>query len=345
MMGLALAGRRRRRTVSPLMLLAVFVCLLGGLGCGGGSSNPPVTPIDSGADKPAQAMDTGGPSPEVSGNDTGKDSPQQDTPSNVNDSSTPDVPSNSDVAPGVEAGGDMALPKLNVLAIGQLTENGQAEIHAPFVMAAKPWLAQLATETGMTITHVESPNAITDAMLANYNLILQLNFKPFGWNATAQAAFEKYITEGKGGWIGLHHAGLYGPAVSSMTWPWFFNFFGMINWKAYIATFAQATVRVEDAAHPLFKGVPATFVVTTEEWYTWDKNPRPNVKVLANVDESTYMPNSTIKMGGDHPVIWSNDTVKAKNVYIFMGHHPNLFQNTAYTTMLRNAIFWAGTPK
>jgi type 1 glutamine amidotransferase len=256
-----------------------------------------------------------------------------------------DTPPSADVPAAVDTGSDATLPKLNVLAIGQLTENGQPEIHAPFVMAAKPWLAQLATETGMTITHVESPNAITDAMLANVNVILQLNYKPFGWNATAQAAFEKYITEGKGGWVGLHHAGLYGPVVSPMTWPWFFNFFGMINWKAYIATFAQATVRVEDTAHPLFKGVPATFVVTTEEWYTWDKNPRPNVKVLANVDETTYMPNSTIKMGGDHPVIWSNDTVKAKNVYIFMGHHPNLFQNTAWTTLFRNAIFWAGTPK
>jgi type 1 glutamine amidotransferase len=83
--------------------------------------------------------------------------------------------------------------------------------------------------------------------------------------------------------------------------------------------------------------------VTTDEWYTWDKSPRPNVQVLANVDENSYMPQSNVKMG-DHPVVWTpNSAYKGKNLYIFVGHHPNLFQNTAYMTLLKNAIFWAGS--
>jgi type 1 glutamine amidotransferase len=61
--------------------------------------------------------------------------------------------------------------------------------------------------------------------------------------------------------------------------------------------------------------------------------------VLANVDEDSYDPPSDIKMG-DHPVIWTNEDVAARNLYIFMGHHPNLFENEAYVTLLRNAIFW-----
>ena len=44
---------------------------------------------------------------------------------------------------------------------------------------------------------------------------------------------------------------------------------------------------------------------------------------------------------GNHPVIWSNEHVKAPNVYIFMGHHPELFQNSNFTTIFRNSIFWA----
>jgi type 1 glutamine amidotransferase len=212
-------------------------------------------------------------------------------------------------------------------------------------MAAKPWLTQFAAENNMTVTFVESTSVLTDAMLANVNLILQLNHKPFGWTATAKAAFEKYLTTGKGGWVGLHHAALYGPAVSQEQWAWFFTFLGGINYKNYIATFASATVKVEDAVHPVFKGVPATFMVAKEEWYQWDKSPRANVHVLATVDEDTYMPNSTIKMGGDHPVVWTNDKVMGKNLYIFMGHDPNLFQNTAWVTLLKNAIMWAGTPR
>ena len=32
-------------------------------------------------------------------------------------------------------------------------------------------------------------------------------------------------------------------------------------------------------------------------------------------------------MGGDHPVVWSNPHYKARNVYIFMGHHGGLFES------------------
>ena len=44
---------------------------------------------------------------------------------------------------------------------------------------------------------------------------------------------------------------------------------------------------------------------------------------------------------GDHPVIWTNPHVKARNVYVFMGHSPILFDDTVYTRIVRNAIFWA----
>ena len=77
-----------------------------------------------------------------------------------------------------------------------------------------------------------------------------------------------------------------------------------------------------------------------EEWYTWDHSPRPNVRVLARVDEATYSPASDVKMG-DHPVIWTNERVKARNVYIFMGHGPDLLESETFTTILRNAVLWA----
>jgi uncharacterized protein len=241
------------------------------------------------------------------------------------------------------AGGAPQPTELDVLAIGELKVGNDPEIHAPFVQAAKTWLAG---ETNLKVTHVENPNTLTDELLAKYDLVLQLNYTPYRWNKTAQAAFEKYIGEGHGGWVGMHHAGLYGPAVtpeSEELWTWYYDFLGKINYQNYIASFASATVHIEDAAHPLFKDVPATFQVTTDEWYIWDKSPRPNVKVLANVDEASYQPSSNIKMG-DHPVIWTNPNYAGKNVYIFVGHHPNLFENTAYVKLLRNAIWWAGTP-
>ncbi|HEX6494739.1 MAG TPA: ThuA domain-containing protein [Acidobacteriaceae bacterium] len=78
--------------------------------------------------------------------------------------------------------------------------------------------------------------------------------------------------------------------------------------------------------------------------YTWDNDPRPNVLVLATVDESSYAPATSIKMEGDHPMIWTNDHVKARNIYIFMGHHPELFQSKSLATLFHNSIMWAARP-
>jgi type 1 glutamine amidotransferase len=48
---------------------------------------------------------------------------------------------------------------------------------------------------------------------------------------------------------------------------------------------------------------------------------------------------------GDHPVIWSNPAFPTRNIYIFMGHSPDLFNNIVYTMLFRNAVFWAAGTK
>jgi type 1 glutamine amidotransferase len=324
--------------------LSVFlVALLGA--CGGCSSNPGMPGGGPGNNNPySDAGSSAGDATVLA--DTGVAQPQpppHDGGALPEASSAPPDASPADAGAPPESG--PAGPAFNVLAIGHLVDpDGTDDIHAPYVRAATAWLTTLAAQKNFTFTSVVDPNSITDDFLTPYNLILQLNYTPFGWNTTAQAAFEKYLTEGRGGWVGMHHAALYGPSVQpagEAPWTWFYNFIGQINFLDYIATFAAAETYIEEPTHPIFAGVPSPFLVTTDEWYKWDQSPRPNVHVLAHVDESSYMPPSDIKMGGDHPVIWTNDAYKGRNVYIFIGHHMNLFQNTAYMQLLENAIFWA----
>ena len=232
-------------------------------------------------------------------------------------------------------GGQEKAPRFRVLA---LAEHGG--IHQPFVDAAKVWLGKLAQEQNFSVDYIEDTQKIDDAYLAKYKLFMQLNYPPYNWTDTAKAAFVRYIEEGKGGWIGFHHATLLGEFDGFPIWPWFRDFMGGIRFKNYIATFVTGTVNVEDKNHPIMKGVPASFVIQNEEFYTYDKSPRPNVHVLASVDENTYTPATEIKMG-DHPVVWTNERVKARNVYIFMGHRGEHFQNTAFTTLFHNSILWA----
>ena len=224
-----------------------------------------------------------------------------------------------------------------------LAERGDQ--HAAFVVAAMEWLKATAAKDNFAMDVFENPDPFSPAFLAQYQVFIQLNYPPYRWSDAAKAAFQDYLEQGKGGWVGLHHATLLGEFDGYPMWPWFSDFMGGIRFKSYIAQRVAGTVVVEDAVHPCLQGLPSKFVIEQEEWYTYDKNPRPKVHVLARVDESSYQPSSDIKMG-DHPVIWTNEKMKARNVYILMGHHPSLFTNDSYKALLRNAILWAsGDPR
>lgn len=226
-------------------------------------------------------------------------------------------------------------PRFNVLVLYEKVGH-----HILYSATAKPWLDQLAADSNFSIRYINNTDSIDAVMLSQYQLFIQLDYPPYNWKEKAVAAFQDYIEKGKGGWIGFHHAALLGQFDGFPMWQWFSGFLGGIEYKNYIADFADAVVHTEDSLHPVMKNLPRHFTIEKEEWYSFDKSPRPMVNVIASVDENTYQPDSPVKMG-DHPVIWSNPTIKAKNIYIFMGHSPELFKNSWYTTIFRNAIFWA----
>ena len=218
-----------------------------------------------------------------------------------------------------------------------LTERGGQ--HGGFTDAGLRWLAAEGAKGNFSINEINYARNITEAYLSQFSLVIQLDFPPYTWPKEAEDAFVKYIEEGRGGWIGFHHATLLGEFDGYPMWQWFSDFMGGVRFKNYIAPLANGTLIVEDKQHPVMKDVPASFVVPDDEWYTYDKSPRPNVHVLANVDESSYTPASDIKMG-DHPVVWVNESKKARNVYFQIGHSSKLYETEGFTTMFRNAINW-----
>ncbi|MBI1178778.1 ThuA domain-containing protein [bacterium] len=234
---------------------------------------------------------------------------------------------------------DETKPKFRALVLAE-----RGDQHEAFVKAALEWMKTTAEKEHFAYDVFESPGGFDKAKLAKYQVFIQLNYPPYRWSDEAKAAFVDYIENGRGGWVGLHHATLLGEFDGFPMWNWFSDFMGGIRFKTYIAERVSGTVVVEDHAHPIFAGLPKTFVIDEEEWYTYNKDPRPNVHVLAHVDEASYTPPSDIKMG-DHPVIWSNEKMKARNVYILMGHHPTLLKNENYTRLFLNAILWAAGEK
>ena len=227
--------------------------------------------------------------------------------------------------------------KINILV---LTERGGQ--HEGFTAAALQWLDAEKEKLNILVTEINNTKPVTAEYLRQFQLILQLDYPPYSWTKEAETAFVRYIDKGLGGWVGFHHATLLGEFDGYPLWNWFSDFMGGIRFQNYIAQLADGTVRVEDSNHPVMKGVSPSFVLLGDEWYTFDKSPRENVHVLANVDEASYNPQTDIKMG-DHPAVWVNPKKKARNVYFLMGHSNKLFESEDFKTMFTNAIIWAGS--
>ncbi|MDR3188301.1 MAG: ThuA domain-containing protein [Prevotellaceae bacterium] len=219
-----------------------------------------------------------------------------------------------------------------------LTERGGQ--HESFAVAALGWLNEQAEAHGYSLHVINNTQPITEEYLAQVALFIQLDFPPYTWSEEAKRAFEQYVDEGKGGWIGFHHATLLGDFDGWPMWSWFSDFMGGIRFKNYVREKADGAIRVEKTNHPVMHGVADTFTLPDDEWYTFDRSPRPNVQVLATVDEDSYRPPSSVKMG-DHPAVWVNEAKKARNVYFLFGHSGALFSSPDFIKMFSNALQWA----
>ena len=110
--------------------------------------------------------------------------------------------------------------------------------------------------------------------------------------------------------------------------------------EAYLASNSNQAKDLSDEFVMTNSGLALDVNISDDEWYTYDSNPRQIVHVLAHVDEHSYDPSSEIRMG-DHPVIWTNQSMKARNVYFQIGHSSKLFKTPAFCKMFENAIKWA----
>lgn len=226
--------------------------------------------------------------------------------------------------------------KKRVLAIAE-----EGNEHEPFSLAAIQWMQQHEQELNIELTRRTHMRDVPPGELRKYHLILQLDYPPFGWNDEARQQLQHYIEHGTGAWIGFHHATLLGDIFGQgPMWEWCSHFLGNIRWRDYLPVPQDGTICIEDHSHPIMAHVPDTLRLPADEWYIYHSSPRPNVRVLAHVDEHSY-PAPAGKRMGDHPVVWTNPAFSARNAYFQMGHSPLLFQHPGFCQMFGNAIRWA----
>jgi len=197
------------------------------------------------------------------------------------------------------------------------------------IPAAIAAVRQIGVANGFGVDQTEDAGVFTDANLVRYRAVMFLLTTGDVLDDAGQAAFEAWVNAG-GGWLGVHSA-----ADTEYDWPYYGALVGAY-FKAHPAV-QQATVRIEAPDTPATAGLPSPWV-RTDEWYDFRTNPRPDVTVLATVDESTYTGGT---MGADHPIAWTHLTPGGgRAVYTAMGHTIASYADPLFRAHLAGAIRW-----
>jgi uncharacterized protein len=213
----------------------------------------------------------------------------------------------------------------------------------PSVNAAHAAFTAMAQRKGWAVVTTENGAAFTPAILKQFDVVIWNNISGDVLTLSQREAFKAYMSKG-GGFVGIH--GSAGDPV--YFWDWYVDTLIGARFLAHpmAPQFQDAKVNIDDAAHPIAKGLPASWVMN-EEWYSFKNNPRATgSRIIATLDESTYKPDGMGGMNlrmGDHPIAWTRAIGKGRAFYSAIGHRPERYSDAVYVQMLEQGIEWAAS--
>lgn len=158
----------------------------------------------------------------------------------------------------------------------------------------------------------EDSAAFSTANLARHRVVVFLSVTGDVLNEEQEAALTNFVFTG-GGFVAIH-GGVFGPSACEDKWTWYGEMFccAFTNHSRIV----NATIHVEDRTHPSTRGLPSQWQ-REDEWYNFTGNPRGCARVLAALDENSYVGGT---MGADHPIAWHRPMGKGQMWYTAMGH-------------------------
>lgn len=191
----------------------------------------------------------------------------------------------------------------------------------------------LGAEHDFTVDTTEDAADFNEANLAQYAAVVWLSTTGDVLDASQQAAFEDYIRDG-GGYVGIHAA-----SDTEYAWEWYADLVGAY-FLGHPPGTPTATTVTEDHAHPSTAHLDTRWS-RTDEWYSFQSNPRNDVHVLQSLDETTYTPGGSLAMGHDHPLTWCHTYDGGRAWYTGAGHTEASFADDDFMTMILGGIQWA----
>ncbi|MCH6484796.1 ThuA domain-containing protein [Pseudoxanthomonas sp. LH2527] len=187
-------------------------------------------------------------------------------------------------------------------------------------------LTTLAADAGMVADHTEDAQAFTADNLARYRVVIFASTTGDVLDANQQAAMETFVREG-GGFVGVHAA-----ADTEYDWPWYGRLVGAY-FRNHPPGLQSTHVQPERDGKPAGERWPVT-----DELYNYRANPRPQVSVVATVDEQEY---DGGEMGDDHPIAWCHAFDGGRSWYTGLGHDAKVYDDANVMAQLRRGLAYA----
>lgn len=215
------------------------------------------------------------------------------------------------------------------------------------IKAANQALEEIARKRGWSSFTTENGAVFQPALLKRFKVMVWNSVSGDVLTPAQRDAFRKWIEAG-GGFVALHGSG----GDPSYAWDWYVN--DLIGAQFIGHTmgpqFQKATLHIEDRDHPATRHLGATWT-RTDEWYSFKSSPRAKgYHILASIDEGSYRPemkmfpfpgSSDVRMGKDHPMIWTHCVGKGRAFYSALGHTPESYAEPDHLRMIDGAISWA----
>jgi type 1 glutamine amidotransferase len=195
------------------------------------------------------------------------------------------------------------------------------------IATARQVMSSLAAQSGaFTVTATENVAEVTADRLASTDVLMfAMTTGELPFDAAQKSAILAFVNNG-GGFIGTHSA-----TDTLYEWPDYGRLVG-----AYFKEhpwIQEATVAVEDTAHPISSGLGASFRLL-EEYYTFRENPRPSVHVLLSLTPAS------VGASGDYPLAWTQTVGRGRSYYNALGHFSETWNDARFQNQIANAIRW-----
>jgi len=189
-------------------------------------------------------------------------------------------------------------------------------------------IMKLGKENNFSVDTTADATSFVEDSLKHYSAVIFLSTTGNVLNADQQVAFERYIQAG-GNFMGIHAA-----TDTEYDWPWYNKLVG----AQFLSHPRQqkVTINVLDKNHPATSFLP-------DKWERFDelynyKNVQPDIKVLANLDETTYQGG---QMGDVHPFVWYHAFDGGRAFYTGGGHTKESYSDTVFLHHLLGGIKYA----